>query len=92
MEITALQIKVHKMYCFPGEKPLKAFADISVNNALLIKGVKVIAGRDGLFVSMPQEQGKDNRWYESVRCLKQDMREQISEVVLTAYNLQIQAS
>ncbi len=84
-----LDVKVHKIYCFKGEKALKAFADIAVNGALLIKGVKVIEGREGLFVSMPQEQGKDNRWYESVRCLNKDIREVINEVVLTTYQSQV---
>lgn len=83
-----MEIKVHKMYRLDGNRPLKAFADISLNDAVLIKGIKVILGKEGLFVSMPQEQGKDNKWYESVRCLKKDIREQISEIVLNAYQAQ----
>ncbi len=87
--IDMLEIKVHKLYRLEGDRPLKAFVDISLNNAVLIKGIKVIKGREGLFVSMPQEQGKDNKWYESVRCLNKDIREQISEIVLGAYQAQI---
>ncbi|MGE0267565.1 MAG: septation protein SpoVG family protein [Candidatus Omnitrophota bacterium] len=86
--IDMLEVKVHKMYRLDGNRPLKAFADISLNDAVLIKGIKVILGKEGLFVSMPQEQGKDNKWYESVRCLKKDIREQISETVLNAYQAQ----
>lgn len=86
--IDTMEIKVHKMYRLDGNRPLKAFADISLNDAVLIKGIKVILGKEGLFVSMPQEQGKDNKWYESVRCLKKDIREQISEIVLNAYQAQ----
>lgn len=84
-----LDIKVYKLYRLEGDRPLKAFVDIALNDAVLIKGIKVIMGKEGLFVSMPQEQGKDNKWYESVRCLKKDIREQISEVVLNAYQAQI---
>lgn len=87
--IDMLEIKVHKLYRLEGDRPLKAFVDISLNDAVLIKGIKVIKGREGLFVSMPQEQGKDNKWYESVRCLKKDIREQISEIVLAAYQAHI---
>lgn len=83
--IDALQVKVYKMYTLDGDKPLKAFADVAINDALLIKGVKVIEGRDGLFMSMPQDQGKDKKWYESVRCLSNEIRQQISEVVLLEY-------
>ncbi len=87
--VDLLEVKVHKIYRLDGDKPLKAFVDISINDAVLIKGIKVILGREGLFVSMPQEQGKDNKWYESVRCLKKDVREQIFETVLTAYQAEI---
>lgn len=85
METNTLEIQVQRMYRFESDRPLKAFADIIVNDALLVKGIKVLEGKNGLFVSMPQEQAKDKKWYDSVRCLTQDVREQITEVVLSAY-------
>ena len=85
METNTLEIQVQRMYRFESDRPLKAFADIIVNDALLIKGIKVLEGKNGLFVSMPQEQAKDKKWYDSVRCLTQDVREQITEVVLAVY-------
>ena len=85
MEANTLEIQVQRMYRFDSDRPLKAFADIIVNDVLLIKGIRVLDGKKGLFVSMPQEQAKDKKWYESVRCLTQDVREQISEIVLAAY-------
>ena len=85
METNTLEIQVQRMYRFESDRPLKAFADIIVNDALLIKGIKVLDGKKGLFVSMPQEQAKDKKWYDSVRCLTQDVREQITEVVLAVY-------
>ncbi len=85
METNTFEIQVQRMYRFESDRPLKAFADIIVNDALLIKGIKVLEGKNGLFVSMPQEQAKDKKWYDSVRCLTQDVREQITEVVLSVY-------
>ncbi len=85
METNTLEIQVQRMYRFESDRPLKAFADIIVNDALLVKGIKVLEGKNGLFVSMPQEQAKDKKWYDSVRCLTQDVREQITEVVLAVY-------
>lgn len=85
METNTLELQVQRMYRFESDRPLKAFADIIVNDALLIKGIKVLDGKNGLFVSMPQEQAKDKKWYDSVRCLTQDVREQITEVVLAVY-------
>ena len=84
--ISVLDIKVSRLHKFDGDKPLKAFADITINDVILIKGIKVIDGKKGFFVSMPQEQGKNSRWYENVRCLSEDVRELIRERVLDAYN------
>lgn len=85
MTTQTLEIKVNRIVKLNNDQATKAFADITVNGALLIKGVKVIEAKNGLFVSMPQDLGKDNRWYESVRCLNKDVREEITSVVLSAY-------
>jgi len=85
METNTLEIQVQRMYRFETDRPLKGFADIIINDCLLIKGIKIVEGKDGLFVSMPQEQAKDKKWYDSVRCLTQEVRDQISGVVLSVY-------
>ncbi|MFT5387749.1 MAG: stage V sporulation protein G [Lysobacterales bacterium] len=88
MKADSLSIKVSRLYPLKTDGPLKAFCDIEINNALLIKGVKVVHGRTGTFVAMPQEQAKDNKWYDSVRCLNGEVRQQISEEVLSVYEQQ----
>ncbi len=81
-----IDVQVQRMYRFETDRPLKAFADIIVNDVLLIKGVRVMKGRGGLFVSMPREQAKDKKWYDTIRCLTIEARDIITEVVLEAYN------
>ena len=88
MEAT-LTIKVDRIYPFRSEGALRAFCDIVVNDAIMIKGIKVLNGREGLFVSMPQEKGKDDKWWDSVRCMTQEVRQYISEEVLSAYNAHV---
>jgi stage V sporulation protein G len=81
----SLDIKVLKVHRFVSESRIKAFVDISVNDSLLIKGLRVVEAKKGLFVSMPIETGKNEKWYERVRCLNQGVREEISQEVLKAY-------
>lgn len=81
----SLQLKVDRIHKLPDNGPMKAFVDLSINNVLVIKGLRVIKGHKGLFVSMPQEQGKDKRWYDSIRCLTPEIRDFINEKVLSAY-------
>ena len=82
---STLEIVVQRMYRFETDRPLKAFVDIVINDVLLVKGVRVMDGKQGLFVSMPREQAKDQKWYDTIRCLTQEVRDQITEVVLEAY-------
>ena len=58
------EVVVDQMSLYEGSPVLKAFAAIIVDDNLRIKGVRVLNGRNGLFVAMPQEQGKDKRWYD----------------------------
>jgi stage V sporulation protein G len=83
--IENIDIKVLKIHRLADEGRIKAFADIGINDALLIKGLRVVQAKKGLFVSMPVEQGKNEKWFERVRCLSQEIRELISEKVLAAY-------
>lgn len=85
MNTQTLEIKVHKLFKLNGPAALKAFASITVNDAILIKGFKVIDGGNGPFVSMPQEQGKDKKWYDSVRCLHPEIKQQITDEIMGAY-------
>jgi stage V sporulation protein G len=80
-------IKVVKIHRLQEENSrIKAFVDVGINDAILIKGLRVINGSNGLFVSMPTEQGKNEKWYERVRCLNKDIRGLLNDKILEAYN------
>ena len=87
MATETIEIKVLKVHRMDGENRIKAFVDISINDALLIKSLRIVQGKNGLFVSMPTEQGKNEKWYERVRCLNKDIREEIANTVLAAYSI-----
>ena len=80
-----IKCQVQRMYKFETDRPLKAFADIIINDVLLIKGVRVMQGKKGTFVSMPREQAKDSKWYDTIRCLTEEARDEITSAVLAAF-------
>jgi stage V sporulation protein G len=80
-----MKFKIEKMYKLPDAGSLKAFVDVSCDDALIIKGIRVLKGKKGLFVSMPQEMGKDNKWYDQVLCKTAAVYEQFSDAVIKAY-------
>ena len=86
MTLDTIDIKVIKIHRLPKDSRVKAFVDLGINDVFLIKGLRIVQGKNGLFVSMPVEQGKDEKWYERVRCLNQEIRSLIAQKVLEAYN------
>ena len=80
-----LKLAVTRLHKLDGKGATKAFCDVSVLDSIVINGLKVVEGKEGLFVSMPQEAGKDGKWYNTVIPLKREVKDQIERIVLEAY-------
>jgi len=78
-------IEIARLYRVEGDGRLKAFVDIALAG-FVIKGLRVVQGEKGLFVGMPSQQGKDGRWFNNVYPLNKEYQQQLSEIVLAAYN------
>ena len=92
MESRTRGLEVKRVIKFDGEGPLKAFCDVAIGDLYLIKGLRVIQGKHGLFVSMPRQQGKDHKWYDSVVALTDDSKREMGRVVLEAYQQECEAA
>jgi stage V sporulation protein G len=79
---------VEKIYRLPDAGSLKAFADVCYDGVLVIRGCRVLEGKKGLFVSLPQEQGKDNKWYDQVVLRSSVAYEAFTNAVLQEYGQQ----
>jgi len=53
-----------------------------VLDSFIVKGLRVVEGEKGLFVSMPSEAGKDGKWYSTVIPLKREVKDEIEKIVL----------
>ena len=80
-----MEMEVARVYKTSNGSALKAFVDIVIGQ-LLVKGVRIIEGKEGLFVTMPQVSGKDGKFYPTVMCLDDTLKEKLEKVVLKAYN------
>ena len=79
------EIQVSRIHKIDGDSKLKAFVDISLAG-VVISGLKVVDGSNGLFVGMPRHQGKDGKWYNTVYPASKEMQQEINDLVLAAYN------
>ena len=62
-----------------------AYFDMQTNDGIVIKGFRIVNGTNGLFVSSPDEKGKDGKYYESV-ILPKEMKDQLQQIALEEYN------
>ncbi len=80
-------ITIARLHKIDNGSVLKAFADIIINNEVLVKSVQVLSGEgDELFVSMPKQKAKNGKWYETVSLLDDESKEELQVVVLEAYD------
>lgn len=81
MEITEVNVYPVKKQ----EGTLKAFISVTIDEELVIKGLKIIEGKAGLFVSMPAEKDADDKYYDTVFPITADCRKYMTEKIMEEY-------
>ena len=66
------------------DSSLKAMADVNLGGEFVIKGIRVVEGEKGPFVSMPQKK-VGNDYDQTFFPITKDAREQLHKSVLDAY-------
>lgn len=80
-----IKMEVSRIHKLDGTGATKAFVDISIADMFIIKGARIIEGEKGMFVTMPREEGKDGKWYNTVVPLSREVKDEIDRIVLEAY-------
>jgi len=88
VEITEIRVTLRD------EERLKGFANVTFDDAFVIRGMKIIQGNNGYFVSMPSRKRPDGTYQDIAHPVNKEMRELIEQKVLEAYEseLKTQAS
>jgi len=82
-EITEVRI-----YKSKGNGSVKAYASVSFDNEFVVKGLKVVEGEKGLWVSMPSRRMKDGSFQDVFHPVSREARDKIVDAVLKAYQEQ----
>ena len=72
---------------------VKAIASANLDDCFAVKNIRVIEGKNGLFVSMPSYKGADGEYHDLCFPTTPEMRKQLNNAVSEAYKqaiLQIQ--
>jgi len=79
---------ITKVMMLPSRDPdsrVLATADLMLEDGIVIHDVKVIEGREGLFVAMPSRLGNDGRFRDVVHPTTRAAREMLNDLVLGEY-------
>jgi stage V sporulation protein G len=68
-----------------GSGKTAAFFDIQTNDGITIKGFRLVNGSNGLFMSAPDQKGKDGKYYETV-ILPKEMKSELEKMAIEEYN------
>ncbi|MFH1527759.1 MAG: septation protein SpoVG family protein [Bacteroidota bacterium] len=70
---------------FNGKGKTKAFFDLETQEAIVIKGLTIVEGQNGMFVGVPQEKRKDDKYYDKV-VLPAELKKELQEMAVQMYN------
>lgn len=79
MNITEVNINLRD------EEKLKAFVNITFEDVFVVRGLKVIAGKDGLFVCMPSRKLEDGTYKDIAHPITNEFRQALEARVLSEY-------
>lgn len=71
---------------YNGNSKTKAFVDLTLDDTLIIKGLTLVEGKNGLFLSFPSTKGKDGKYYDSVYSLDKEWLELLQDACIKKYN------
>ena len=84
MEITEVRVTLRS------EDRLKGFANVTFDNEFVVRGMKIIQGNTGYFVSMPSRRRPDGSYQDIAHPVNKDMRQKIEDMVLAEYEKELQ--
>lgn len=71
---------------YNGNSKTKAFIDLVLDDTLIIKGLTLVEGKEGLFLSFPSTKGKDGKYYNSVYSLDKEWTQLLQDACVKKYN------
>ena len=84
MEITEIRITLRD------DDKLKAFASITLDGMIVIRGLKIIEGANGTFIAMPSRQRRDGTYQDIAHPINRTTREWLENQVITAFKQELQ--
>ena len=67
------------------DSKLKAVASITIEDCFVVHDIKIISGKDGLFISMPSRKTPEGEYKDIVHPINTETRELIKSAIMAEY-------
>ena len=84
-----MRISEVKVRIVEEKERFKAWVTLTFDNEFRIHGLKIIRGKDGLFVAMPSRKLPNGEFIDTAYPLNNELRETIQREILVEYNRQL---
>ncbi len=91
--ITVTDVKIYPFE--PGEvfKNLRAYAEVTLNDSLVIKGIRVLENENGgLYIGFPSQMGKENEYRDLIVPKTPELKKHLRDQIIKSYKEQLPPS
>ena len=82
MKITDVRVRL----VTKDEGKLKAVASITIDDCFVVHDIKIISGKEGLFISMPNRKTPEGEYKDIVHPINTETREKNKKSIMDEYN------
>ena len=80
-----ISVKVYLMKPENQRNNVLAFASVTIGNSFAVTNVRVMGGKNGPFVAMPSNKGRDGKFHDTCFPTTAAMREKLNNAVMGGY-------
>lgn len=81
MNVTNLKIRKVK-----GKKTLVGFAEVELDSCLVIHGIRILEGKNGYFIGMPNKKNKKDKYLDIVHPSNTEFRNKLTKIIIDEFN------
>lgn len=79
MEITEVVIRPVE------DERLRAYVSLTIEDSFVVKDIKIVEGKNGLFVSMPSRRRKNGKYQDIAHPINSDFRRKLEDRIFDEY-------
>lgn len=79
MKITDVRVRL------VSDEKLKAVASITIEDCFVVRDIKVINGKDGLFIQMPNRKTPEGAYKDIAHPINTETRDELKKIIIEAY-------